>query len=178
MHPLIRVASSELIPCWNWRHNCADAEYWSSWLASEAKRRGARGWTLTDQAGTLLGYALFTAASWERRDGQLPPTTPKAELQLVDFGCRDTAEPEVHRILEKLGAAAAQAGPECEAVCVVPAPLLPERARGKDVALRVDTGWFYRVEGTPEGVRNRARLTVAGSPVDASKHVVWTLDKF
>ena len=97
---------------------------------------------MTDNgSGTLLGYALFTAASWERREGQLPAATPRPELQLVDFGCRTTtSEPEVHRILERLAEAAAKAGPGREAVCVVPAPLLPdiwERVRGDDVSLRV-----------------------------------------
>jgi hypothetical protein len=163
-------------------HVCTDAEYWSGWLATEAQRRAARGWTLTDDAsGMLLGYALFTAASWGRREGQLPATTPAPELQLVDFGCCEVGEPAVRRVLECLGDAAAQAGPECEALCVVPAPLLPEQARSEEVVLRVDSGWFYRVEGQAPGVDadgDADTSAVAKPLLDASRHLVWTLDKF
>jgi hypothetical protein len=156
-----------------------DPEYWTGWLATEAKRRGARGWTLREEAsGTLLGYGMFTASSWEWRNGALPAATPPPELQLVDFGCLATAEPEVQRVLQCLGRAAAQAGPGCDVVCVVPAPLLPTRASAEGAPLRVDSGWFYRVEGDGEGGATTRSGQVEAPPLDARRHVVWTLDKF
>ena len=134
---------------------------------------------MQDDSGVLLAYALFTAASWERREGQLPTAMPPPELQLVDFGCRETAEPEVHRALESLAKAAMQAGPQCAVVCVVPAPLLPQRARFEGADVRVDTGWFYRVEGAmPEVVGDGDTLAKPKPQLNPSKHVVWTLDKF
>lgn len=134
-----------------------------------------------DASGILIGYALFTATSWERREGQTPTTTPPPELQLVDFGCCEVEEPAMQRILECLGNTAAQAGPNCEAVCVVPAPLLPERARSEEVVLRVDSGWFYRVEGqapVADADENTDAIAVTKPPLDPHRHVVWTLDKF
>ena len=69
-------------------------EYWEGWLTTEAVRRQARGWVLLSSSddgpndvpnngsindepgGSVLGFGLFTAASWERREGDLPASTP------------------------------------------------------------------------------------------------------
>ena len=101
-----------------------------------------------------------------------------------------------------LSSAAVSGGPGCDAVCVVPAPLLPGRqlsavTGGEEedggMAMRVDKGWFYRVESSGGGGDSKAMRTDDGSGgegglqpeavgvralVDADKHIVWTLDKF
>ena len=140
-------------------------EYWNGWVASEGRRRGARCWAIRTPDDGVIAYATLTCSGWGRREGALPAAAPLPELQLVDFGCLDCAAAAVERRLALLCAEALPTGPGGDGVCVLPAPMLPSNAAGKET--RVDRGWFYRGESEHEV-----------SPPKAQNHVIWTLDKF
>jgi len=138
-----------------------EAVYWP-WVCAEARRRGCRGYELAGADGGAAAYALFACTSWERRDGNLPASTPGPELVLCDFGCSSDEPAEAAVAVELLASACLRDGPGGAARCLVPAPLLGPLAN--DLPRRTDPGWHF--------------LCADGALPDSSSLVVWPVDRF